>query len=160
MLTRQAMQCTGRTSTCIFGDLAQSSAVVCSVVTASRCEVATHVATLVVGCEVSIGCESIGRLSLHWLKCPRDASQFEGTPCSVLWRHINNSLSPSLCERQCCCPCGPREHRICFWSLFPACTRDSILAVPWLMSVFTPALCTHPTCSTVFRLISHLLKGP
>ena len=70
-----------------YGDLVQSSTVVCSVVTASRCEVATHVATLVFGCKVSMACESNGRHShsLLCFKCPADASQIRRHPvfCAV-----------------------------------------------------------------------------
>ena len=75
-----------------------SSAVVCSVVTANRCDVATHVATLVFGCEVWTGCESLGRHSLHRLKCPIDASQLDGILCCG---DMNMSLSSSSCERHC-----------------------------------------------------------
>ena len=49
--------------------------------TANRCDVATHVASLVFGCELSTRCESFGRHSLHRLKCPRDASQLDGILC-------------------------------------------------------------------------------
>ena len=141
-------------------------------VTASRCEVATHVATLVFGCEVSMSCESLGRHShsLYWFKCPIGASQFEGTSCSVKWRNINNSPESGLCETQ-CCPASARGNvvvpvvqastALVFWSLFSACTRDPFFsAVPWLMSVLhLPVHASHmfSQCSDSHRICSEPL---
>ena len=85
-----------------FRGPAQSSAVVCSVVTASRCEVAKHAATLVFDCEVFPRCESIGR---H--------ARVVETP-----QHFLGSQRCSLRERHCYCPCDAGGHRILFSHLF------------------------------------------
>ena len=129
-----------------FRGPAQSSAVDCSVVTASRCGVATHVAMLVLGFEVSTRCESSGRHPL-------------------LQRHTNTSLSSSLCERHCYCLCDAREHHILSSNLLSVFVFRLHALLCFRCSVVDVCFCTcsvrtslfFPQCSDSYRIFRRAL---
>ena len=133
MLTREAMQCTGSRST-------WNLAVLLNHLTASRCEVAKHAATLVFDCEVFPRCESIGRHArvvethLHFLGFER---------CS-------------LRERHCYCPCDAGGHRILFSHLFSVLVFSLYAWLCFRCSVVDVCFCA---CSVHTSHLFHLPQG-
>ena len=120
-------------------------------VTASRCEVATHVASLVFGCKVSMSSEAFAFSA--WVEV--------SNRCESIRRH---SVFCTVEKHQQFPRFRPRERQCC-----PASTRSSVdVPVMQASTAFVfgpccqlarPARARIPLVLKVFRLISHLLRA-
>ena len=131
-------------------------------VTASRREVATHVATFVLGEKCPMSCESIGRhplFSAFGFTRPIDATQFDGVPCPTVWKQqfgFPCFLSPALRETMSFClsetsvPASARGSVVSLYLAFSVHARFLLffcLFLGWLMHashMLSDRICSGP----------------